>query len=226
MITVITPTHDRPAAWPLLERWMARQTIQPDQWIVADDGDHPAPLTMGQEHLRVCHSHSGARSLSVNLVRAAKVVRGDVVFVMEDDDYYRADHIEVNLAHLEHADAAGCDVMAYYNVLMRKWMRLPNTGSALCNTAFVRSCLPRLVSAANTAVRLGTYHIDRYFWRSINRQAVHKHQTVVGIKGLPGTNGLGIGHRDGRRWGDDQSMSVLNEWIGNDARYYEDFYRP
>src|SRR5687768_6841694 len=52
VITVITPTADRPAAWPLAERWMARQTVQPDQWIVADDGIAPAPLTMGQQHIR------------------------------------------------------------------------------------------------------------------------------------------------------------------------------
>lgn len=46
MVTVITPTADQPTGIALLERYMARQTVKPDAWIVADDGNTPASLTM------------------------------------------------------------------------------------------------------------------------------------------------------------------------------------
>lgn len=225
MITVITPTHDRPAAWPLIERWMKRQTVQPDQWIVADDGQKPAPLTMGQTRVRASQVRVGASSLIHNLLGAINQVKGDTVLIMEDDDYYRANHIEVCMKHLANADATGCDRMMYYNVRMRAWMELPNTGSALCNTAFNRKCLPLLAAAAGEALGRGVYHVDRYFWQRVRHPAIHKESTVVGIKGLPGTVGLGIGHRDGKRWIHDPDFNHLRKWIGEDAEYYANFYQ-
>ena len=50
-ITVITPTADQPIGMRLLEKYMARQTVQPDEWIVADDGEVPARLALGQKHI-------------------------------------------------------------------------------------------------------------------------------------------------------------------------------
>lgn len=222
MITVITPTHDRPAAWPLAEKWMQRQTVQPDQWIVADDGTIPAPLTLGQQHLR-SESRRGADSLAHNIISACGAAKGDIVLVMEDDDYYFPNHIEVCLKYLKHADAAGCDRMRYYNIKLRAWMDLLNTGSALCNTAFRSNCLSLLVTAARMALHRKVYHIDRFFWQGVRQRAVHKEATVVGMKGLPGTVGLGIGHRDNNRWVRDPSFKKLREWIGEDVNCYASF---
>src|SRR5690606_25010357 len=46
-ISIITPTADRPRGIELCERYMARQTVQPHEWVVADGGHIPAKLTMG-----------------------------------------------------------------------------------------------------------------------------------------------------------------------------------
>ena len=41
MITVITPTGDRPLAFSLCRKWIFNQTIKPDQHIIVDDGKIP-----------------------------------------------------------------------------------------------------------------------------------------------------------------------------------------
>lgn len=221
-VTVITPTSDRPAAWPLAERWMARQTVQPDQWIVVDDGATPAPLTAGQQHIRRARTGEGGQSLAANLLAAIPHVRGDVVLVMEDDDYYRPAHIEVQLRHLGMHDAVGCVWLDYYNLRHRAWRVLRNPCAALCNTAFYAHYLPVLEAAAERvrAAADGFYHVDRLFWDAMGTAGLHEDRTVVGIKGLPGLAGIGMGHRRRGPWERDPAWRQLRAWVGDDADAY------
>src|SRR5690606_9818079 len=117
-VSVITPTCDRPRGIELCERWMARQTMRPDEWIVADSGQIAASLTMGQIHLRQ-PMPPGAQNLASNILRALDAATGDVVIFAEDDDYYRADHIEQCINGLATKSAYGCPTLNYFNVAHR-----------------------------------------------------------------------------------------------------------
>lgn len=220
MITVITPTADRPAAWPLAERWMAGQTLQPDQWIVADDGIEPAPLTMGQMHVRRPRKETGGASLAMNLLAAIPHVTGNIVLICEDDDYYRPGHIAVCVERLRKHRAAGCTWLNYYNLRLRSWKRIRNSCAALCNTAMRAECLPVLEQSAKDAMAQGIYHIDRLFWRKAGTAGLHERETVIGIKGLDGMPGIGIGHKPGPGWRRDPAGNKLREWLGEDAAAY------
>lgn len=219
MITVITPTADRPAAWPHAERWMRRQTVQPDQWIVADDGEAPSPLTMGQQHIRRPRRETGGASLAMNILAALPHVRGDVVLIVEDDDHYAPNHIEVCVERLREHLTTGCIWLNYYNLRHRGWRRIRNSCSALCNTAMRADALPLLERAAREALASGSYHIDREFWRLVGPHGLHEVETVTGIKGVPGMPGIGIGHRN-EGWNPDPQGKKLREWIGEDAKHY------
>jgi hypothetical protein len=219
-VSVITPTADRPAAWPLAERWMARQTVQPDQWIVADDGVEAAPLTMSQQHIRRPRKETGGASLVMNLLAAIPHVHGDVVLICEDDDFYRPNHIAVCVDQLRKHRAVGCTWLNYYNVRARAWRRIRNSCAALCNTAFQAECLPMLERAAHDALAEGIYHVDRLFWRTAGTAGLHEQETVIGIKGLDGMPGIGIGHRPGPGWRPDARGNKLREWVGKDAEAY------
>lgn len=222
MITLITPTADRPAAWPHIERWMLRQSVAPDQWIVVDDGVKPAPLTLGQQHIRRPRRETGGASLANNILAAIPHVRGDVVLIIEDDDYYRSNHIEISTRVLESHRAAGCWWLNYYNLRNRSWMRIRNSCAALCNTAMRADCLPALEAAARGALAEGIYHVDRLFWRQVGNDGLHGVETVVGIKGLPGSAGIGIGHQvDRRGWNSDGRGTKIREWLGADAAFYK-----
>lgn len=219
-VTVITPTADRPAAWPLAERWMEQQTLHPDQWIVADDGLVAAPVTMGQTHIRRERKEAGGASLAMNMLAAIPHVTGDVVLIMEDDDYYRPNHIATCVERLREHRATGCTWLNYYNLQSMAWRRIKNSCAALCNTAFRAECLPMLEQAARDAMRQKVYHVDRLFWQLVGDEGLHEHETVIGIKGLPGMPGIGIGHRPDGLWTHDPHGSVLRGWIGGDAGAY------
>jgi glycosyltransferase involved in cell wall biosynthesis len=224
-ITVITPTADQPLGIALLEKYMARQTVLPDQWIVADDGIKPATMTMGQEHIVTPRKYDLGRSLSKNIILGLKAATGDIIIIMEHDDYYTANHIEVCIKHLENTRATGSRLQRYYNVEHRCWLEMNNVGSSLCNTAFTKDLIPQMNNAANMAFNNNLYCVDRLFWDSLayTRHAkTHDINTVVGIKGLPGRKGLGLGHRPNasRTWHSDPEFTKLSEWIGDDIQYY------
>lgn len=212
VITVITPTCGRPAGMALAERWMARQTVKPDRWIVADGGETPAPLTMGQER-RWSPSAPGPANFAGNVLRALEGVTGAVV-VFEDDDYYAPDHIEQCFKGLEKGDH-GCEWLRYWNVQFKAWKEVRNKGSSLAQTA--TRDIPRLRAAAEAALAAGDYTIDGRFW---DGRKARGPKTVVGIKGLPGIKGLGMGHRPGKGWHQDPAGRKLREWIGTDAEAY------
>lgn len=219
MITLITPTADRPEAFALCERWMARQTVQYDQWIVVDDGITPLTPTMGQQHITRWRNGEGVASLAGNLLAAIPHVEGDYVFIIEDDDYYQPSHIEVQVNHLQTHSLVGCRWLHYYN-LGRGWRRIRNKCSALCNTAFEKRHLIDLGLAARKAIDEGTYHVDGLLWESVGYDGLHNDITVIGMKGLPGRKGIGIGHHsDG--WRVDPGKRQFKAWLGEDAAYYE-----
>ena len=142
-LSVITPTAGRQAGITLAERWMARQTVQPFEWIVADGGMVPAALTMGQRHLHQ-PSEPGPANFAGNVLRALEAVQGDAVVIVEDDDYYFPNHLALCRAGLERGKAYGCATLNYFNVSERCWIRMGNRGSALCQTAFRSDLIPRM----------------------------------------------------------------------------------
>lgn len=224
-VSVITPTADQPTGIRLLEQYMARQTVQPYEWIVADDGNEPANLTMGQTHLVRERTSEGGASLAGNMLAGLEAATGDVIVIFEHDDWYNPDHIETCLANLENARATGSIWQRYYNVEHRCWIVMRNIGSALCNTAFTADLVPKMKEACHSAIRRGSYGVDRLFWDSLRPQdkAITDTYTVIGIKGLPGRKGLGMGHRprqNGRVWHDDFDGLKLAEWVGADAVNY------
>lgn len=199
---------------------MKAQTRQPDQWIVVDDGVNPAPLTMGQQHVRRERKEEGGASLAQNILAAIPRAMGHFVIIMEDDDAYRPDHIEVCVERLRRHVAVGCTWMDYYNVEAGAWRSMRNKCAALCNTAMRHDQLPLLRQAAKKALSRGMYHVDRFYWEQASAAGLHEQRTVVGIKGLPGMPGIGIGHRPTPKWHPDPSGLKLREWLGEDAAAY------
>lgn len=224
-VSVITPTADRPVAFALAERWLGRQTRQPDEWIVADGGQEPVVCSMGQTHLHE-PSMPGARNFLGNLARALTHASGDLIVALEDDDYYRPTHIEAICGQIHLGIlAAGDDLQRYYHAARRCWRTFNNRGASLCQTAFTREAIPIFQAALERCWREQRYGVDAYFWASLpsSSQALQRTQTVIGMKGLPGQVGLGIGHRahvDGQ-WRHDPDGAQLRAWIGEDARIYE-----
>jgi hypothetical protein len=226
-LTLVTATGDRPEAFALCERWMARQTRQPDEWIVADDGFEPTVCTMGQTVLRFEPGLPAYKSLARNVTEAVKAGGGDLYIFIEDDECYLPEHLAEQERRIEAgAMLAGCCIQKYYHLPSRSWRELRNRCACLCQTAMHADMRENLYAAADLAVRSGHWNIDASLWADRNQNIpVDLYETpqhVIGMKGLPGRGGIGVGHRPNRNhWNiDTHDYAKLREWVGEDLEAY------
>lgn len=219
-LTLITCTADRPEAFQLCERWMARQTYRGSiQWIVADGGETPANCTRGQQHLILGPEPDPLKNFRRNLTVALEHVESRLIAFIEDDDWYAPDWLEAVTGWLANADIAGEIPARYYNVASRRYHEHANgTHASLCQTA-MRSSL--LWSALDAIRNEPGPFIDRTLWDRVARASLRRlerSRRVVGLKGVRGRAGLGIGHAT-HHFGkvDSPERTVLMNWTGMDS---------
>jgi len=225
MLTLLTATGARPAAWALCERWMARQDYAgPVRWIIVDDGPEPQPVTFRRDGWQLVlvrpspHWAPGQNTQARNLLKGLAAVGPDErLVIIEDDDHYAADWLTTVAAQLEHAELVGEHRARYYNVEQRRGRQLANTGHAsLCSTAMRSSALRDFADACRSRPKF----IDLELWRRPRDRRLFGGHRVVGIKGLPGRGGIGMGHDPDFKGDADVSGALLRHWIGEDAEVY------
>ena len=230
-LVLLTPTCDRPEAFALCERWMARQrNAPPFRWIVADDGQVPAPVTMGQVHLR--HKGTtpgGPPSAAYNMGRACRRAEADGAdgyIVIEDDDWYGADYVHTMARLLEQCPLVGEGDAIYFNIQTRTWVRHRNTGHAsMCQTGWRAEVMPTVLDILGRIDPSQSREDIKLWGRWSGAKIVipgGSHPLAVGMKGLPGKKEFGVGHRPGAHWNKDFDLMQLREWIGADADVYRD----
>ena len=222
-LTVLTPTGDRPEALERCKWYLKKQTVQPDQWLVVDDGltlyrpEHPALtyITMPPEP----NKHTLAR----NVAAAIPHIKGDNIVIMEDDDWYGPDYLAHMVNGLDDYDLYGEGNAWYYNIQFSCYLNnANNTHASFCQTGFRRSML-KLLSAVTVRQ---TWDIDLRFWRAAgSTKKVYmqdKQPWVVGIKGVPGRRGTTIGWTaTSNSYIQDTKHKKLRSLIDNDsAEYY------
>jgi hypothetical protein len=217
-VTLITPTGDRHEAFALCERWMSQQSYTGQiQWIVIDDGKRPTTPTMRQQYLRKppMHQHSLCRNLRTAIPHAI----GDLVFVIEDDDYYAPHYLSTMVGRLQHAELVGEFGAKYYYLRHRSWRHRHESEkhASLCRTGMRRSVLPSLIDCCQ-----GNHpSIDLRLWKSFTGSklswvdAEGTQSLCVGMKGVDG--------RQSRGWKPshnavvDTDLQTLEKWVGDDA---------
>lgn len=228
-ITLVTPTCDRPEAFALCERWMARQTIPIHQWIVLDDGVNPAACSMGQLHLKFTDTR-GKGSLSNKLARLmqrTELITGDALAIIEDDDWYSPNYLELAIQRFAGYDMIGEGLALYYNVRRRWWHMHTNYAHAsLCQTLIRRTAFPQFAKSVSVS---NCPFIDTRIWADPNVKSKHMYipengvpRTLVGIKGI--YKGYGIGH-DKPLPHQDPSYAKLRELIGVECDAYSGYYQ-
>jgi len=221
-VTLITPTGDRQDSFKLCEQWMRQQSYTgPIQWIVVDDGVKPTAVTMGQHYIR--EAPMSGHSLCRNLRSAIPHVTGEIVFVIEDDDYYHPHYLSTMAGRLRHADVVGEFGAKYYYIRHAKWRHrhaIENHAS-LCRTGMTRSVIPTLADCS-----IGKHpSVDLRLWRSWKGSKLSwkdcdgSQSLCVGIKGVSGRQSHGW--KPARDSGSDPKRSILRLWVGSDAKHYE-----
>lgn len=222
LVTAITCTGHRPEALALCEAMIHAQTYSGAiQWIVVDDS-----LDSDQSRVRTpkvtkdifkgpTKWTEGVNTQRDNMNRALKAVRGDYVFIIEDEDLYRPDYIERGVKLLQECNVTGEVAAKYYHLGLPGYKELRNyQHAALCQTALKANVLPYLQRAVDS----GELYFDIHFWRAVREQQIPaimiaNTNSVIGIKGMPGRIGIGEGHKV-RDYILDPNLVKLKEWCG------------
>ena len=229
-LTLVTCTGDRPEAFALTERYVARQTLKPFQWIVLDDGVKPTVCTMGQ-HYRYDPKWRGRNSMTSKLATLFEdgFIQGDGLVFWEDDDWYAPTWLDFIASSLEVSDVVGEGRALYYNVKYRYWFEHANMDYAsLCSTAIARSLYPVVKKLVLGSV---DPFVDGRIWKQptgskfVRNPLAPAKRMTIGIKAVPGRPGYGSGH--GKPEGGavrDRELKKLRDLIGSDADNYTSFF--
>lgn len=228
MITLITPTGTRPEAFALCEKMMARQTYKgPRQWIVVDDGEVQTKCTMKQEYYRGPKIWTpGINTQRLNMDVALQKAKGEFIFVIEDDDWYHPTYIEHMLEMLKHADIAGEGLAKYFNLQVPGYKEMQNQAHASLSQTAIRG---RIKDFLYKAVNSGEKYFDIELWKTAHRYEcsmviASNTKTTIGIKGFPGREGIGAGHR-AKDCIYNPDLSKLKAWIGDEYKMYIPFIK-
>lgn len=228
MVTVITPTGDRPLAFALCKHWMEMQTQRPDQWIVVDDGKTPTKAPAWAAYIRRSpRPNDTSHTLNINLKTAIPYIKGSKILIMEDDEYYAPKYVETMAKELEVSEVVGIMRAKYYHLPTGGYTQMGNIGHAsLAQTGFKDTFIPELSKIVNGN---GNSYVDLRLWqKAMAEQRAYlfldaKDSLYIGMKGMPGRKGIGQGH-DPSMYGKfrDTKRSVLKQWAGQDAKVYLD----
>ena len=226
-VTLITCTGGRPFAFGLCQKFMLRQTYRGRvQWIVVNDVERSVEAAHVQDGWLLSmifpepRWKPGENTLARNLLAATPEVLYEKVLFIEDDDWYASNYVDLMAAKLDFADIIGEACSRYYHVPSRRYRVFNNACHAsLCQTGIRKALLPELRDVCETPM---SSFIDFRLWQH-RLHPLTDTRGCVGIKGLPGREGIGIGHRpvaDGN-WRGDADLETLKAWIGDDVKLYE-----
>ena len=235
-ISIITPTGGRATAFALCERWMKRQTLKPDEWIVVDDYEKPTKCKMGQKVIRrEPFWQPGQMTLQRNLLEALKVVTGDIIFIIEDDDWYSPNYIENMVKKFETLSEGksisesslliGEGHCIYYQLRNYTYMIHSNMNHAsLFQTGFTKDLIPKINDLL--IKHIDQMYFDTFLWKEINDcnkcLFLTKLPWSIGIKGLVDRRFVGtFGHFQQLPYFDEKYCNFLQKIMdGKDAKFY------
>lgn len=236
-LTAITCTGDRQESFSLLEKYIKRQTRQPDEWVVLCDGKEPTKCTLGQRLIyRPEMAGPGSLIKKLRLSLTEYFLSTDAITFIEDDEWYSDDWLEWCEGKLANHDLVGEGRAWYCNVAGRWYAELSDMKQAsLCATAVGSKCFPLI---RQLLAKGDDPFLDERLWRTakatptlktfIDDPVVNKRRRIISLKGVPGRKGYGVGHtRPNTPTYNDPDLNVLASKIGaEDAAHYLPFFVP
>lgn len=208
MIALITPTGNRSKQINLCAKWMKRQTYTGNVlWVIVDDAipvttdfifdDFRQGWIIKKVHPRPAWEigwNTQCRNIQAGL-DVVKQYEVEAIYIIEDDDYYFPNYLEVMQSKLKGFVAAAEVDTIYFNVsTMLPIYNHNRKHGSLFQTAFTPEVLPVFERVLASKPKF----IDMEFWKLIQQTEINLFTPIrflsVGIKGMPGRPGIGGGH--------------------------------
>ena len=200
MIYLLTPTGGRPECIQFLARYINNQTYQGDMtWVIVDDCDPATPIPDVRCQVIPVRPDwrwkPGMNTQAESIMAGLRQIDDENarILIMEDDDIYLPNHVANIVQHLETYDLVGEAAAPYYNVSTGKYRKM-GTGQhcALASTGLKDEAIDAFIDVLEP----GSRFIDSRLWRGFHGHKIQlRTQNVVGVKGMPGREGIGVGHR-------------------------------
>lgn len=224
-LIVMTPTGNRNKVFGLCQKWVARQTLKPDQWIVIDDGEekYDLPNVTYLDYVKRKRLPSDPRhTLTLNtLMGFERIPQGDhKIIVVEDDDWYHPEYLEIISILLNKYQLAGQGEAFYYFFPAKQVIQHHNKNHcSWCQTGFQSNILPLIKKVC----RENFTALDIRVWQlKVTKIIISGYPPLlVGMKGLPGRTGQTSGWNPTPRWTTDNHYEWLDKIIGKDRLEFE-----
>lgn len=222
MLTLLTPTGDRPEAFDLCKKWISKQDYKkPIKWIIVNDGidelevENTNNITI--QYIKLPPRQPNTQS--INLLEGLNYVSEDAkLVIIEDDDYYGVEWLSTVDKYLNDYDLVGEKDTIFFNVKSKSYNKNKHDKHAsLCATAMKGKALLWFREVCLNNIEW----IDHRLWKDFKgSKLLLDTDIVIGIKGMPGRGGISIGH-DNRRFGKyDCDYKHLTQYLNQDVDYY------
>ena len=210
-ISLITATGSRKYAFSLCEKYISNQTFKHNiQWIVVDDGETPTQMNLNQEYIRSdIIWKEGSNTQAYNLLIGLEKVKNDILFFIEDDDWYSPNFIQSIidfLLKIKNTQIIGESNSLNYNILTNQYYLCEmNNMASLYKTCITKEVYPFFKKLLlfyhenNSKLINNQIFIDQMLWsdknNTFNKYLIDNNNLAIGIKNMPGRKGV-CGHLD------------------------------
>lgn len=220
-ICVITPTGDRPEALNLSYQYLYRQTFKDIEWLVIDDGNIPHFIDDCKIKYKYINRQSNTNvlknTLRENIICALSNLPDCThIAIWEDDDWYSPFRLERQLSLMEVNDYIlhGYKHTIYYNIKYKNWYQFHNKTHA----SFFETMMSKDMALQYRDILINenpNMFEDTALWKYFGEQGAltDNEGLCIGIKGMPGRNGIGTGHTFHNEYFNDEYGLKLVELI-------------
>lgn len=225
--SIVTTTRDRPEAIKLCKKYVERQTIQPKEWLIVDDGDSIIQHLVPNAHYirREPQENDPAHTAKVNILKALEHIQTGIYVAFEDDDWYAPTYCETILSWLAQGfDLVGEGKAIYYHVKKPGHLFANNIRHASFNsTAFTSKTFDTM---RKVCIEDKTIYGDINLWKwFLGKKKIffNEQRLMISIKGMPGLSGQTKDHLETNQYIFDPNYLNLQSLIGLDYMEYVNY---
>lgn len=115
LVSCIMPTKDRKQWVPQAIEYFLRQDYPNKELVISDDGEDLKKLIPKNAAVRY-YRPTGQHTLGQKRNMCIAAAKGDLIMHWDDDDWYRADRISLQVAALGAAPICGLDTVLFYDL--------------------------------------------------------------------------------------------------------------
>lgn len=235
-IDIITPTANRPQALLVADKQLCRMEGSGEfRWIISNGSEKPLPEFKYPNTVILNNklTRKGNLNFLNNVEQAVKAATGELVVVMEDDDWYRKDYLTNKLGMFNSTDKRliGLDNPRHYHLGMR-CLEQRYSGRVLSlmhATSFRRSLTPYVLSRIDDCRERKSHDLDWSLWDNTDdKQLFPRGDMMTSLKGW--LDGLTDHHKfntsNKRCWTHhDPDLEYLEWLMGGEYLWYEPWWR-